>query len=190
MLDSSPLSAPPRKKLKRTASLASLPSPPPTVQQAKKRQNVGKSRSDGETASESDDDDDLDEGDGGAIIGRKLLFPAAHSQSTLITDGSENPFIDNEKPADIGEQLALDADTSPLKRPKLASPSRRKASSSKSAPVAPRTPSPKRSVKSVVNELPVLDEDDNPFLVTTPKPKKRRARPPPLAEQPTLTYVL
>ncbi|KIJ35292.1 hypothetical protein M422DRAFT_782581 [Sphaerobolus stellatus SS14] len=201
MLDSSPIRAPSRKTLKRTASLASLPSPPPTVQQPKKRRRS----SNAESLSDDDDDDgDAEEefNKGGTIVGRKLLFPAAPagpSRGTLTTDDAENPFVDN-KAFDVVEQLAEDASTSPLKKRRvLASPPPSKGKPSTSKPVAksPRTPSPlgKRSVLCIANELPILgDEEDNPFL-DDKKTKSKTSRthrsrsPHNLEERPTMTYV-
>ncbi|KAF8589151.1 hypothetical protein K439DRAFT_1658121 [Ramaria rubella] len=191
MLDSSPLPISPPKKLKRTASVASLPSPPPSVAPVKKRATAQKFDSDNDSGSDEEVEEDHK---GFNVVGRKLLFPPGPSKLPAVND-LDNPFLDLHKPSNVREQLALGAASSPsvvhtgaLVVPASPPLSRRKTFKLNIPPPRTTPPVNKRGTCSA-SELPVLDEGDNPFLADSP-PKPRRARSPrELEEQPTLTYV-
>ncbi|KAF8526530.1 hypothetical protein BU17DRAFT_62024 [Hysterangium stoloniferum] len=178
MLDSSPLPAPPPRKLKRTASVASLPSPPPSVQPPKKRANSQKFDSDADSESEGDDAEDEEEG---AVVGRKLLFPTGPSTSSLRAGTDDDPFsATSSRSSKDTSSSRPDAPASPRSKHKVSGPTR-----------SPRTPPPvERRGRCLPAELPTLDEDENPFIGgSLPKPR-RAARPPvDITERPTLTYV-
>jgi hypothetical protein len=189
MLDSSPLPVLPPKKLKRTASVASLPSPPPSVEHLKKRTTAQRFTNSG-SDTESGSDGEVKEVKGGKVIGRKLLFPPGPSVSSAVDD-PDNPFVES-KPSNARDQLVLDAACSPSAHrpvaPASPPPSRRK---TKTSTMPPQTPPPVEQRRGcVASGMPVLDEDNNPFLSDSP-PKPRRPRSPrDLVEQPTMTYVL
>jgi hypothetical protein len=189
MLDSSPIAISPPKKLKRTASAASLPSPPPSVEHLKKRtasQRFG-------TGTDSGGEDEVDEvTKESKVVGRKLLFPTAPLTSSGV-DHTDNPFVDNYAPSDIKEPPAPVVESTQsvnhASAPASPPPSRRKIT--KAPTPSLQTPSSmEQRGRCSPFELPVLDEENNPFLVDGP-PKSRRLRSPrDLTEQPTLTYVL
>ena len=189
MLDSSPIPISPPKKLKRTASAASLPSPPPSVEHCKKRTASQRLGTDTDSGGEVEADEATKDP---KVVGRKLLFPVAPSTSGV--DDADSPRMDNNHTSSIvAEQLYLDAEHSPSahrsSRPTSPLPSERKATTTLSP--SPWTPSliDNRGRRSTL-ELPVLDEEDNPFLVNGP-PKPRRPRSAcDFTEQPTMTYVL
>ena len=190
MLDSSPISIPSPKKLKRTASVASLPSPPPSVEHPKKRIASQRFESDSESGSEHDVDEITKESP--KVVGRRLLFPAGPSTFTGAED-ADNPLMDEPKLSNLNEMPAPDADNSwsahlgvaPLSPP----PSIHK--TAKVSVPSTRTPSPvdQRGICSA-SELPVLDEENNPFLVDSPPKARRRRSPHDITEHPTMTYVL
>jgi len=177
MLDSSPLHAPPPRKLKRTASAASLPSPPPSVQPPKKRANSQKFDSDPGSGSEADDAEDEEEG---AVVTRKLLFSSDPSTSSLRVT-TDDPFLETSSRSSMDIfSSRIDVPASPpYSKHQVSQPTR-----------SPRTPPPiDRRGRCLPSELPTLDEDENPFIASSP-PKPRRAwSPVDITEKPTLTYV-
>lgn len=192
MLDSSPLPSPLPKKLKRTASVASLPSPPPSVEHLKKRTASQRFSNGGSNAESGSDSEAEHVAEGGNVLGRKLLFPAGSSAAS-VQDDPDNPFLDNAKPSNARDQLVLDAACSPLahraQAPASPPPSRRR--TAKTFAVPSRTPSPvDQRGGCIASEMPVLDEENNPFLSDSPPKLWRPRSPADLDEQPTMTYVL
>ncbi|KAF8519453.1 hypothetical protein JB92DRAFT_2898700 [Gautieria morchelliformis] len=193
MLDSSPISIPPpTRKLKRTASVASLPSPPPSVEHLKKRTTSQRFGSDSESGSENEVDEIAKDH---KVIGRKLLFPADCSTSSRAED-ADNPFMDEPQLSVVRERAAVSADSSPSTTPSAQRevaptslpPSKRKVT--KASPPLPRnSPHADQRGRCSPAELPVLDEGNNPFLVDSRTKSRRPRSPRDLVEQPTMTYV-
>lgn len=190
MLDSSPIAILPPKTLKRTASVASLPSPPPSVEHPRKRTASRRFDSDSESGSEHDDDEITKRGR--KVVGRKLLFPA-RSPPSIGTEDADNPFTGDPTPSNENERATSDSpsclsahrEVAPVSPP----PSKRM-TTKVSVPLSQTPPSADQRGICSASELPVLDEENNPFLVDSP-PKPRRSRSPhDFAEHPTMTYVL
>ena len=189
MLDSSPIPLSPPKRLKRTASVASLPSPPPSVEQPKKRTTSQRFGTEGG----SGDEDGAGEIAEDRAVGRKLLFPAGPSTCFRAEVGDNNPFMDKTKPTNVNGQLALDSgaysSVQCVSAPASPPPSKRKAP--KGPIPSSCTPSPvEQRGRCTALELPVLDEKNNPFLVDSPPKSRHPHTPRELTEQPTMTYVL
>jgi len=186
MLDSSPISIPPPRRLKRTASVASLPSPPPSVEHPKKRTTTQIFGSDNDSGSDRDVDETTKNGH--KVVGRKLLFPAGPS---TYNGAEDTAFIGEAKPSNLKEKLSLDADNSRSAHREAAPvlpPSSKRKSIEAFVPSA-QTPFVSQRGICSASELPVLDEENNPFLIDSP-PKSRRPRSPhDLTEDPTMTYV-
>ena len=209
MLDSSPVLihppplASPRRGLKRSASTASLPTPPRTASDKKRvRREL--------PASDSDEEDDTF-----AEPVARVLFKAKGSLTVPKTSGKaveENPFYvapeeeETEEPrttslkrmSSIGSEPA----SPPLSRtnqvlPRLTTPPPstkpvRRAETPKT-PVQTKREEAKTPAEDSGKLLVLVDSPDNPFVTrsdpSTPKPKPREVTPV-LEEKPTVTYVL
>ena len=212
MLDSSPVliphqppspPAPPRRGLKRSASTASLPTPPRTASDKKRVRRELRAL---------DSDDEVDQF--AEPVARVLFKPKGSSTAPKTSEKAveENPFWvapgeeESKEPRAAAVKRTLSIGSAPASPP----PSRtnqvtpRLTTPPPSTKPARRAETPKTPVqtkrdeaKSPVAEsakLPVLvDSPNNPFVThsdpSTPKAKPREVTPV-LEEKPTVTYVL
>jgi len=210
MLDSSPVlihhpppPAPPRRGLKRSASTASLPTPPRTASDKKRVRREPR-------VSESDDEDDtLTESVARVLFKSKAPSTAPKTSGKVV---EENPFWVASEEEETEEPRAP-----ALKRTSRIGSAPASPPPSRTNQVPPRLTTPPPSVKPVCRvetpktpvqtklqeaktsaedsgELPVLeDSPNNPFIThsdpSTPKAKPREVTPL-LEEKPTVTYVL
>jgi hypothetical protein len=214
MLDSSPVlihhhqpppqPAPPRRGLKRSASTASLPTPPRTASDKKRvRRELRVS-----------DSDDEEEDTFAEPVARVLFNPKGPSTEPKAPRGAveENPFwvVPNEEKTEQPRAELLKRASSIGSAPASPPPSRtnqvppRLATPPLSTKPLRRAETPKTPVQTKREEaetpaedsgkLPLLvDSPNNPFVTgsdpCTPKAKPREATPE-LDEKPTVTYVL
>ena len=173
MLDSSPVALPPiPRPLKRSASTASLPTPPRSYRKLAR----GKSRG----SCDSDSDGDSDRSD------HKLLGQR-HKKRRI----GEEKHVEDEDAFWLGDP-APDQTPEVKNQPDLKSKTLTTVGSTNSPPVTPKTRSSTRRA--------LRDSPDNPFLVTpenhvddTPSHSESSANPSPhepLQERPTIAYVL
>lgn len=205
IMDSSPQPAPERRPLKRSASTASLPTPPYYAERRKRR-----SSSQHESDSDSDDNDELDsdadvvertEEDQHLTSKRLGLLgasaaPSSHKRPKLSKDKKATDTTEDAEDKGVDEATVAGPSTGapPISPPRSKGPQTRSATKATKAAevVAPRTP-PRRAAKSkaVSARRPIRGSPDNPFLDDGPKV----ARPPPrhsseeYEEKPTVAYV-
>ncbi|KAK7000680.1 hypothetical protein R3P38DRAFT_3614972 [Favolaschia claudopus] len=137
MLDSSPVSLP--RPLKRSASVASLPTPPPTRHKRKRGGSKHSSRasSDEDLTSTDDDDDD-------AETHEKLIKEAEEEESFwLSTNNAPQQSPSAAKSASSAPLLYRRLQTAQVVEPVSPPPSHRKPPARTAALAVPRTPTPK-----------------------------------------------
>ncbi|KAG6872552.1 hypothetical protein C0995_008896 [Termitomyces sp. Mi166 len=200
MLDLSPEALPPvPRPLKRSASVASLPTPPRTHH---KRKHVTRSH-------KSDDSDiDPDESSASETESEKArnTNKKQRTSSSKSTDAEEEAFWLNESDGDtlstvaapikqvpsglVYRRLAPAASTSSVGTAPVSPPPSNRKPIAAAAPVTPEYRPPKRSI-------PMRDSPNNPFLVSPASVVEDSASPTPslsphtpqYQEQPTVTYV-
>jgi hypothetical protein len=199
LMDSSPQPIPQRSSLKRSASTASLPTPPRSVIKRTTRRRAGSRASDYVTTSD-EEEEDCQVYTGGKMKAALLFDDAGENTNPHGLPGcdSENPFW-----APPQKSLAsLNCDAMEIVR---RSPSPCRASSTNIPPlspppsrrhtrhnIAPPTPrhSPNENDDCSLNG-PVRDSPNNPFLVSAPSASSFNPTPPQdFSEKPTITYVL
>jgi hypothetical protein len=212
MLDSSPVlihhqpppPAPPRRGLKRSASTASLPTPPRTASDKKRaRRDL--------QASDSDDGEDDTFAE---PVARVLFKPKGSSTAPKTSEKAveENPFWVSPEEEETEEPRAtsLKRTSSIGGAPASPPPSRtdqvppRLATPPLSTKPAHRAKTPKTPMQTKLEEtktpaedsgkLPILEDSPNNPFVTSSDPSTPKANPrevtPVLEEKPTVTYVL
>lgn len=198
VLDSSPIreSVPanrPQRHLKRTASTASLPTPPQTVEN-KRRYTRSHSRGSGhESNYESDSRKARDQGPPPA---RRLNFGIKKQRTdrldavlaSLSGEDSENPFWDG--PVELQEEH-LSPVTSPMEHFRGKAPVSPPPSSRRQNIICPSAP---RKKNVAIVDQPIRDTPNNPFLDDSPmsisgEPVEPQT-PTEHVEKPTVTYVL
>lgn len=208
ILDSSPVRhvsiEQPRKSLKRSASTASLPTPPATIENKNRYARSLSHASDRESDYETDGNDDDEARPSLGIEYTRLNFgrkkqriePLDSVVETLSGEDGDNPFWD-------GPATRLDVDDTrerslspPMRRSRFRAPvspppSRRQSSVSK----LPRMESLQRlSLKEERAVDPIRDSPNNPFLSDSPGSASGELieprTPTEYTEKPTVTYVL
>lgn len=191
IMDSSPQPAPARRPLKRSASTASLPTPPYSRERRKRR------ASERENESDSDDDDDGDNvsepTEEDRILTAKAerlgLLASSKPRPSREPSSKKRAKLDQAVSQSKAEQVATSA-VAPLSPPR----SRRH-----TAAAVPRTPPPRKAKKPAgasSKPVPVRGSPDNPFIDDVAGPGgSKDARPVPrrhseeYEEKPTVTYV-
>lgn len=220
ILDSSPIrpSGPPpqqqqRKPLKRSASTASLLTPPQTIEH---KRRYSRSRSRGSDRDTDVDTDSEEEKERDRKVGRLQLGKKRRRTdrldavaAALTGEDAENPFWDGAESSkdrvevaggDVEEQEDREHERSPTppvvryrqnRAPVSPPPSRRRRFVKTAVPV---TPKGKSKADSDDDDRPVRDSGDNPFLDDSPLSVNDEASPKtprePEGEKPTITYVL
>ncbi|KAJ6532032.1 hypothetical protein B0H19DRAFT_1189740 [Mycena capillaripes] len=160
MLDSSPVSVP--RPLKRSASVASLPTPPRTHHK-RKRGRSKHSRDSDEDLTATDDDDDA-----------KLIKEAEDEESFWLSTNPASTTVKNAEPPLLYRRLQAQAQTQVHGVPPVSPPPSHRKPPVKAA-VVPRTPTPKSastvsppSTPPRRNGAPSISRDspDNPFLAS------------------------
>ena len=177
MLDSSPVALPPiPRPLKRSASTASLPTPPPTHRKCTKGQSNG--------SCDTDSDEDVGLTTDDELVGER------HKKRRLgEAQAAPLPLLYKRR------QAQIPVSPPPSRRTAVATPKvfvtrePQPCIATGSPPVTPKTRSSTRRI--------LRDSPDNPFLATpeksvedTPSPSGTSANPSPLQERPTIAYVL
>ncbi|KZV99570.1 hypothetical protein EXIGLDRAFT_762449 [Exidia glandulosa HHB12029] len=207
IMDSSPQPAPPaRRPLKRSASTASLPTPPYSREKRKRRASHHDSDSDeddpNQLLDDADDDDNVSE-----PTEEDRLLTAKAERLGLLASSKTRPSAPPREPA-VKKRARLDDDASQATKDIKAEPeqpaaaplspprSRRQTTAPKIAAVIPRTPPPRRAKKATSKPVPVRGSPDNPFVDDGPRGGgSKDTRPPPrraseeYEEKPTVTYV-
>ena len=206
MLDSSPIALPPARPLKRSASTASLPTPPRTLNKKKSRAT---SAHDSDTESNySQDDSDGGKGEDRIVLGRKMVRTTKALKGRELED-DENTFWTghsrstrkrgSEVKADVTEQTS-DSPTALLERrmqmqvsPISPPPSKRRQANAE-PPITPESAgSSSRMLTRAGKRVALRESPENPFLsdsspsvAGSPTPRTPGSH----EEKPHITYVL
>lgn len=200
MLDSSPVALPPSRPLKRSASTASLPTPPRTLDKKKTRARSRHSAQDTDSESNySQSDSDGEKEDDRVRFGRKKRRTAITLKGHDEEEHENDFWMGRSAGKKQQDTAADDSDASPallrykVKAPVSPPPSRRQTTAPE-PPVTPQSAGSSRILtRAAKRQLLVRDSPENPFLDLSPpsmasSPTPRR--PIQHEEKPRMTYVL
>ena len=200
------------RPLKRSASTASLLTPPRTVQQKSRKRSKSRGSDEEET-----DDDNAERDEGPSV--QRVLFAGRKRQRTerldavlasLSGEDEANPFRDDDDDGTFGDdgekRLSSPVTFRINKAPVSPPPSRRQKSRTKSSKSSsstssqaevelelelPHTPDGKSSIpiRDTPNN-PFIEDDSSPMSVTEDLVEPATPTDPHLAEKPTISYVL
>jgi len=198
MLDSSPVALPHPRPLKRSASTASLPTPPRTLDKKKSRARARSKHSAQDTDSESNysqSDSDGEKEEDRVIFGRKKR------RTAMTLNGHDEEDDENEfwtgRSARNKQKDAGGSDTSPallqyrVKAPVSPPPSRRQTTAPE-PPVTPQSAGSSRMLTRAARRQLLRDSPENPFLDDSPgSPASSPAPRTPIqhGEKELMTYV-
>lgn len=197
MLDSSPVVLPPSRPLKRSASTASLPTPPRTLDKQKTRPRSKHSAQDSDSESNYSQTDS----DGEKEVDR-VSFGRKKRRTAVVLKGHDEEEHENEfwmgRSAGEKQQDVDDSDASPallkyrVKAPVSPPPSKRQTTAPE-PPVTPQSTSTSRMLTRAAKRQLLRDSPENPFLEDSPAsiPSSPAPRTPTQhGEKELMTYVL
>lgn len=200
ILDSSPVVIPSVRPLKRSASTASLPTPPRTHH---KRKSRSKGRQDSDTESNDSQESDGEQETDRVVLGRKKRRTSVTLKGQDEEEEDENAFWTgrSKKAASTDASPAEDSDVSPtalleyrMKAPVSPPPSTRRRQRHTEPPITPESAGSSSRVLTRAGRRQALrDSPENPFLDDSPpsaagSPTPRT--PTQHEEKPLVTYVL
>ena len=205
MLDSSPIALPPARPLKRSASIASLPTPPRTLDKKKSR---ARSAHDSDTESNYSQDEDGKKEEDGIVLGRKKRR-TSKTLKGVEEDDNENAFWTGRNKSTRKRGSTAKADvteggngspTSLLERrmqtqvSPISPPSSKRRQANTGPPITPESAgSSSRMLTRAGKRSALTDSPENPFLSDSPPSVAGSPTPrTPVSheEKPHVTYVL